>query len=343
MRILVLGAGGIIGQHMIKRLPVEVDAIFARRLAYCQQYMGLDVTNSEDLRAFLQDADPDAIINLAGQNSPDVVERNPGKYRCVNVEVPAFLSGWAQSNGAHYVHVSSQAVFGGMPQGITQSHMVASFLPPYGPDSPRMPVNQYGLQKLQAEQEVMSAGKSWTIVRPTFVLGVRPLLIGRENPVEQMLSPVQAIAEGETVAVMRQVYDRWFSVSFAWDVAAKLWEVAMGNPQRRAIHVGIPFRTNRHILASYLRPDLNVEPVSHDSFEGLAPRPIDTTYAAVAESTSETNWHLESCTCGNCRDAQGVRHPVMVATMKITPSGSFAQIAEGLDRCKAEYEAREGK
>lgn len=312
MRILVLGAGGIIGQHLKKSRPVSVDGF------YTSKSKGFDLQDAGRLQECLSASRPDAIINLAGQNSPDVVERNPGKYRPVNVEVPAFVSQWAQANGCHYVHVSSQAVFGGMPEGLTQSHMVSSFLPPYGPDSPRMPVNQYGLQKLQAESEVMSGGKSWTIVRPTFVLGVRPLIIGRENPVEQMLSPVQAVAEGETVATMRQVCDRWFSVSFAWDVAAKLWEVAMGQPQRRPIHVGIPFRTNRHILASYLRPDLNVEPVSHDSFEGLAPRPIDTTYA----------------------------EPVLIQSGDIileTAKGSFAQIAEGLDRCKAEYEARESK
>lgn len=325
MRVLVLGAGGIIGLHLQKSLPFGVEAVFTR-------YADWDVVNRPVLVQHLALIQPQAIINLAGENRPDVVERNPGKYRAVNVEVPAFLTQWSQANGCHYVHVSSQAVFGGMPEGITNSRMVASFLPPYGPDSPRMPVNQYGLQKLQAESEVMSGGKSWTIVRPTFVLGVRPLLIGRENPVEQMLGPVQAIAEGETIAVMRQVCDRWFSVSFAWDVAAKLWEVAMGEPRRCALHVGIPFRTNRHILASYLRPDLNVEPVSHDDFEGLAPRPIDTTYAEDLQISTVDTTNLSSLS-GNAEQALRIHW---------RPKPSFAQIAEGLDRCKAEYEARNG-
>lgn len=326
MRVLVLGAGGIIGQHLKKSRPEGVIALWTSKT------QGFDLQDATRFKECLSFSEPDAIINLAGQNSPDVVERNPGKYRPVNVEVPAFLSQWSQANGCHYVHVSSQAVFGGMPQGFTRVDMISSFLPPYGPDSPRMPVNQYGLQKLQAEQEVMSGGKSWTIVRPTFVLGVRPLIIGRENPVEQMLSPVQAVAEGETVATMRQVCDRWFSVSFAWDVAAKLWEVAMGQPQRRPIHVGIPFRTNRHILASYLRPDLNVEPVSHDSFEGLAPRPIDTTYADTVGPT------LDITNRGDHKDDMAKLKALAGWTRP-----SFAQIAEGLDRCKAEYEARESR
>lgn len=300
MRILVLGAGGIIGQHMVESVPQGVDEIFTRRVSG-GPFVGFDLEKTYT-GTLLDHFTPDAIINLVGENRPDVVERNPAAYRAINVEVPAFLSHWCQQNGSHLVQVSTQAVFGGVPQGITRADIVSQFMPPYALDSARAPVNSYGTQKLMAECEVIGAGQRWSIVRPTFVLGVRPMpYIGRENPVEQMLAPVQCAIEGDTVATMRQVCDRWFSVSFAWEVARVLWEVAMNEPQRKAIHVGIPFRTNRHILASYLRPDIHVEPVSHDSFEGLAPRPIDTTYAGKA---------------------------------------TFGDIAEGLDRCKAEYEAR---
>ena len=333
---MILGAGGIIGQHMKVSVPAGVDATFARRADW-------DVTDRKELTLQLGVLQPRAIVNLAGENRPDVVERNPGAYRAVNVEVPAFLSAWCEKHGAHLVQVSTQAVFGGLPL-VGSNGLVGmreTFYPPFSPESLRMPVNAYGAQKLAAEAEVSAAGKRWTIVRPTFVLGVRPdPSYGRENPVEQMLAPVQQIVEGETHATMRQVCDRWFSVSFAWEVARVLWEVAMGEPQRHAIHVGIPYRTNRHIIASYLRPDLTVEPVSHDSFEGLAPRPIDTTYAGEIESKSRMHPHPDRCYCGNCRDEQGKQHPVMVC-YSAQRVGSFAEIAEGLDRCKAEYEARE--
>lgn len=301
MKILILGAGGIIGQHLRISQPFDVDAIYCRRTVDAH-HIAIDLAQ-DSIGDFLAQHDPDALINLAGESRPDVVERNPGAYTAVNVSVPTVLAHWCAERKRHMVQVSTQAVFGGFPK--VNHHLrglMETFLPPYGPESPRIPVNAYGQQKLMAEQLVMSTGNYWTIVRPTFVLGVLPdPTIGRENPVEQMLAPVQAIAEGETVATQRQVADRFFSVSFAWRVADALWITAYCPPQCKAIHVGIPFRTNRHILASYLRPDINIEAVSHDSFEGLAPRPIDTTYAG---------------------------------------EGSFAQIADGLDRCKAEYEAR---
>jgi len=303
MKVLVIGAGGIIGQHLMAQQPADIETVYTRRHGNeAWGYRALNMADSTALAECLEKVQPDAIINLAGENRPDVVERAPQAYRLVNVEVPAFLAHYCRFNKKHFVQVSSQAVFGGMPEGVKDPRMIASFSAPYSPTSPRMPVNQYGLQKLHAESEVMTSGAGyWTIVRPTFVLGVRKIIIGRENPIEQMLAPVKVVAEGETVAAMRQVADRWFSVSFAWQVAHTLWQSVLAGPLCAPVHVGIPFRTNRHILASYLRPDLNVEPVSHDSFEGLAPRPVDTTYAG---------------------------------------EGSFADIVEGLERCRAEYEAR---
>ena len=60
-------------------------------------------------------------------------------------------------------------------------------------------------------------------------------LVGRSNPMEQILSGEQK----------RQVGDRWFSVSFARDVATTLWEIAGGTPRMEAVHIGID-RTNLH-------------------------------------------------------------------------------------------------
>ncbi len=298
MRVVILGSAGIIGQSLRLCTPEGVEPVWVRRKAD-YAHMGLDITNrgttgGPDPRdLFLKAMAPQVIINLAGENRPDVVERTPWRYTAINVEAPAWLAWWCEQNGCHYVHVSSQAVFGGEPPKEMRTEPLA--LPPYAADSIRIPVNAYGHQKLQAEQEVKAACKCWSIVRPTFVLGVRPFpLIGRENPVERWLAASAPVAEGQTDAKLLEVSNRYFSPSFAWQVAGEIWGIAQGKPLLSAVNLGVPVRTTRYQLAQQLRTDIEIEPVDHtEAFPGLAPRPLDTAYAG--ESTVNVYSSLQVC------------------------------------------------
>lgn len=337
MKIIILGAGGILGQTMRLCVPSDVQPVWVRRAAWPREggdwwYYGLDLTmgvinqkpkielayikmadladklqkattkaESEDIALAIQqtrdyiqnlmDTDgkdpramffeamaPDVIVNLAGENRPDVVERNPRRYLPINVEVPTWLSWWCNAHNVHYVHVSTQAVFGGEPP-KSIPNPGPEWYPPYGADSPRVPVNAYGMQKLQAEVEVSAAGKTWSIVRPTFVLGVRPFpQMGRQNPMEYWLSAGAPVAESQTVAKLREVDDRIFSPSFASDVAEQIWEVAKGQPTRGPINLGIPCEATRYQLAQMVRTDLEVEPLQSSSFPDIAPRARNTSF-----------------------------------------------------------------
>ncbi len=255
MKVIVLGSSGIIGQHMRLSIPEGVEAVFVRRHAD-PLHAGLDLTDRKARREFLSHHKPNVIVNLAGESRPDVVERAPDEYHDINTKVPGELAGWCDANGAHLIHVSTQAVFLGDN-------------PPYGPDSATGGANLYGRQKASAEHRVKQA-RNWTIVRPTFVLGIRPLpFIGRANPAEQMCAG----------GPQKQVWDRWFSVSMARDVAAGIWLTAAnsGLYSGRIFHFGSTMPMSRYELAS--RISEGVESVSHDSFPGIAPRPVDTTYA----------------------------------------------------------------
>lgn len=254
MKVAIFGASGIIGQHMRLACPAGVTPLYVRRTADCL-HVGLDLTDDAARTAFLEAERPDVIINLAGESNTDVVERDPLKYSHLNSVVPEKLADWCDANGAHLVHVSTQAVFSGDA-------------PPYSPDSVRRPVNCYGHQKYVAEKSVQRH-KNWTIVRPTFVLGVRPLPhVGRANPIEQMLGG------GQT----KQVNDRWFSISFARDVAWALWSAATKR-EKGIIHVGDGRHTRLEIAQQLKGKFSAIEPVSHDSFAGIAPRPRDTSFA----------------------------------------------------------------
>ena len=259
MKVLVLGASGIVGQHLRVSEPQGIEAIYHRRTEDAK-YLVSDLTDPAALSAALM-LGPDVIVNLAGENRPDVVEQDPKQYRDINVGLPQVLATWATRDSARrYVHVSTQGVFSGNA-------------PPYGPRSPVDPVNAYGMQKAEAETLVRRSS-NWIIARLTVILGIRIDTRCRTNVLEQMIEQDK----------QRHVIDRWFSPLFAADAARGLWALALEEALPGIVHLGIPERVTRYSLACMVKqllgqPTEQVQPVSHTSFEGLAPRPRDTTWS----------------------------------------------------------------
>lgn len=253
MKALFLGSSGILGQHLRAMPQPTVEPFFTCRGQHMNYYQ-CDLNDQDALESLLASTfKPDVVVNLAGESNTDTVEANPANFRRINVDLPHALARLTDILKFRLIHVSSQAVFSGLE-------------PKYGLNAPLDPINEYGRQKAAAETAVLNY-RNVTVIRPTFVLGVRPdPSIGRMNPIEAMMGGQR-----------RQVDDRWFSVSFAPDVAACIWQAVLKTPDRRVIQAGVPGRVSRFKIACDL--GLDAEPVSHASFRGIAPRPVDTTYS----------------------------------------------------------------
>jgi dTDP-4-dehydrorhamnose reductase len=252
VKALILGASGIIGQHLRAMPQPGIEPFFCSRSD--RRSYEIDLNDQDALEHLLVKVfKPHVVVNLAGESNVDTVEKDPAAYERINVGLPYALARLTEVLGFRLIHISSQAVFRGTE-------------PAYGLNARLDPVNAYGRQKADAETAVLNH-QNVTVIRPTFVLGIRPdPTLGRQNPIEAMLSGQK-----------NQVHDRWFSPSFAPDVAACIWDAVKQKPDRRVIQAGVPVRVSRYLIARNL--GLNVEPVSHRSFVGLAPRPMDTTYA----------------------------------------------------------------
>lgn len=272
-KVLVVGAGGIIGQHMVTQARPDAQAIFTRRSADHFYYDPLDITDEFSLNKQLDEWDPDVIINLAGENRVDVVETNPDAYYDVNVRGALHLGWWCKRHWKRMIQVSTQGVFSGENA-------------PYAPHDPAHPLTAYGRQKAELEESIFTfnqptskeeVGEWWiTLARLTFVLGVRPFQeIGRRNPLEDMIEKPKQL----------QVDDRFFSPVFAHDAAKVLWEEALRPKREPVFHIGIPRKTSRYMVAADLKFNLHgainpdIQPISHEYFAGIAERPKDTTWA----------------------------------------------------------------
>lgn len=267
MRVLILGASGIVGQHMRLSIPTIVEPVWVRRTAGVPGTLGVNLEDPAATTRLLNSKRPDVVVNLAGEGDVEKVERDPAGYRQINVGLPLRVAEWCEATGSRLIQVSSQAVFEGN-------------MAPYRALDLRgkrynEPVNQYGKQKRDAECLTLNHGAE--IVRLSFILGVRPdLSAGRKNPLESMMA-------GQSP----QVADRWFSPLSARDAARSIWRSVTWKSGPRIIQVASPERVSRYDIAKLVNP--SASPCSHSDFVGCAPRPMDTTY-----HRSSVHWACES-------------------------------------------------
>lgn len=260
MKVLVIGAGGIVGQEMQKQYAAEqtvgIEAVFTTRVDF-------DMQDSWGIQGFLDQCAPDVIVNLSGENRVDVVEADPDKYDFVNSVAPFAIASWCRSSGAHLIQCSTQAVFSGNDA-------------PYGPYDPTDPITHYGRQKAIAEHQVGEIlGDKCTIARLTFVYGIRPNMgQGRPNPLEDMMSKKHQL----------QVGDRFFSPLWSHDAASILLDMCHEQPGG-IHHLGEPISVSRFTLAcecawvlQTVSSPVSVKKVSHNYFEGIAERPKNTSW-----------------------------------------------------------------
>ena len=149
-RVLVLGAAGQVGSAVLQSAAAGHDIIAPTRHE-------ADLRQADQLRAFVLDCKPDAIINCAAFTRVDDAERESDAAYLVNAEAPRILAECAQASGARFVHVSTDYVFDGTGS------------PPYLPAAAVAPQSVYGASKRKGEELAAVANPSSVIVRTAWV------------------------------------------------------------------------------------------------------------------------------------------------------------------------------
>ncbi|MBC7887574.1 MAG: SDR family oxidoreductase [Ferruginibacter sp.] len=209
MKILVTGANGLLGQHMLKLL-IETTAheVIATGRGVCRlpfsssdkfQYFPLDITNGMEVTAFMGLHQPGIIIHTAAITQVDDCETDPVACWNTNVTATRFLINAAEAIHARFMYISTDFVFDGMNG-------------PYAETAVPGPVNYYGCSKLAAEKSVMEFELRWCIIRTVLVYG--NILTGNRN---NIISWVQkSLTEGKKIQV---VSDQWRTPTYVEDLA----------------------------------------------------------------------------------------------------------------------------
>jgi dTDP-4-dehydrorhamnose reductase len=165
MKILVTGANGFTGQHLVKTLVAKGFEVIAtsRNASRLPSYNNLtyynieltDVRNVENLFDLTR---PEAVIHTAAMSKPDECAANPNLCTANNIEATGHLLEAATKLGTqHFVYLSTDFIFG---EGG-----------PHAEEDAPAPLNLYGASKFEAEALVNAASIKTTIVRPVFMYG----------------------------------------------------------------------------------------------------------------------------------------------------------------------------
>jgi dTDP-4-dehydrorhamnose reductase len=208
MKVLVTGANGLLGQHLVKhllqknyqviatgrgatRLPIEPS------LQY--RYHALDITDATAVYKLMSMEQPDIVVHAAAMTQVDDCELNPEQCERINVQGTSQLLVDAEACSRHFIYISTDFVFDGEKGAYTEE------------DDPK-PVSYYGFTKMQAEALVQTSDIPWSVVRTSLVYGnvlhgTRSNIINWvKNNLEQA-KPIQVVA------------DQWRTPTYVEDLA----------------------------------------------------------------------------------------------------------------------------
>jgi dTDP-4-dehydrorhamnose reductase len=223
MRLLVTGAGGMLGQDVVRAAQADGDEVIALTRG------DLDVTDERAVAAAMSDEHVDAVINCAAWTDVDGAESDPDGADEVNAVGADNVANAAAHVGARLVHLSTDYVFDG-DRSSDEPAYVESDVP--GPRS------VYGASKLAGEEAVVAAGGSHAIVRSAWLFGV-----GGRNFVATML------ALGEERGEVTVVDDQIGCPTATAHLAPALLALARDEDAQGIFHVAGAGRCSWHELA----------------------------------------------------------------------------------------------
>jgi len=170
MNLLLTGASGLLGRALFPKISRR-DDLALTAVAYSRAAPPLvkaDIRDPEAIERLFSAVRPDFVVHAAAERRPDVVDKDPAQARALNVAATEAMAAACARHGAFLLYISTDYVFDGTN-------------PPYFPDSPVHPINEYGIMKLEGERraaEVLGGGAA-----PRAAVLRIPILYG---PVERL-------------------------------------------------------------------------------------------------------------------------------------------------------------
>lgn len=261
--LLITGANGLLGQHLLARAS-DSDRLVATDLAArpffdprMARYIPADLTDAGAVGRLLEAHRPQAVIHTAALTHVDRCETERDLAWRLNVEAARYLAEGCQALGARMVHLSTDYVFDGQDG-------------PYDESRAPNPLSYYGLTKLESEKVVTALLPDAVIARTMVLFGHAPGV--RPNFVTWL---VGALKGGQRVRI---VNDQWGNPTWAGDLASMLLAL-LDSGASGVFHTAGPQWLHRHAFALKIAKVFGldstlIEAVPSSSLGQAATRPL---------------------------------------------------------------------
>ena len=191
MRILIIGANGLLGSDLVGECAAEEVTAATSRDA--------DIRNLAKVRGLVTRSKPEWIVLAAAYTDVDGSERNPDLAFAVNRDGTRNVAIAAREHGAKLFYISTDYLFDG------------NSARPYEPHDPIHPLNVYGASKAAGESAVQEQGGHWVIARSSWLFGA-----------SRACFPERILAAADSLPELKVVNDQAGSPTYTRDLAAAI-------------------------------------------------------------------------------------------------------------------------
>ena len=264
MKIILIGASGQLGRHLIKSCPKNVDL-------FCPTKNEIDLSQTKRCFEYIIKVSPDWVINSAAYTNVEKAETDQEMAFKINALGPQMIAKALSKSGGKLLQISTDYVFSG-----SQNH-------PYEVSQSISPINFYGISKAKGEefaQKLLKGTNQLCIIRTSWLMS--PF---GSNFATKM---IKLLNEREEVKV---VYDQISSPTTTLSLTEAIWKTVFLNEEYsriRKIFPKINHFSNSGIASWYdvavmieeislklglLKKAAKIIPIRSDQFQSVAKRP----------------------------------------------------------------------
>ena len=301
MTILVTGGNGQLGNEMRvvaskgsadRYIFTDVVDASAESVAMLKKLAGdgvdvstvkLDITDLDAIRAAVRENEVKVIVNCAAYTNVDGAESNQELAELLNAKAPQNLAVAMNEVGGLLVHISTDYVFGKEPYNT-----------PCKEDQKGTPTGVYGLTKLHGEQNIISSGCKYIIIRTAWLYSE----FGK-NFVRTMLNLTATKPE------LKVVFDQVGTPTYAGDLAEAIMTIVR-KPQTGVYHYSnegvCSWYDFTKMIAEYSNQTAcNIQPCHSEEFPSPVKRPafsvLDKTKIKHTFGITIPYWTDSLCKC----------------------------------------------